>query len=1096
MPAEITQAFIEDNFDSKLLEQGRDYFKNSQVEELNFKADKCTIDAQVMGSSPKPHQVSISYDEFDIDGDCDCPLQFNCQHVAAALYAVLAETSRLPRKKRKKKEEPVPFHSWLGVSGQSTTTTLSRNDYPSDVRQRLLYIIRPDRKQRLRVHFESIRLLKDDKYGKATPYSCKSILSRNVPRYILSVDERILRDAATSLSTGEDSYLLQGVAGQEMLERIIKTERCHWWDKDRDALKLDKAREADWFWDMDAQGVQTLSLSTKPEAMLIQVSPPYYLDISNNTCGEIKQPCSLEETRELLNTLPLKPEDTTGNNNIGLPHLPSFIPQPEHLQLQRENIQPTTILSFDSLAIHSPVFGTHFDGLDIWFEYNEERTKYGATDEPVRIKQDNLLIEYARDKDFENRAMLNLLAHGISETPITTRIKLKKSGVLPSYTLTNQDWITFMADIIPQLKADGFEVEMSESFRYNLLTAQSWNLGVDGEGLMGKADFSATLEDGESIDLIDAIAAWIKENPERLSDEMLNSIKTLEHVPLPLPDGRMLSIPGDMLFSILKHMMELFTTTSVVGKDISGVQMLAIKQDLEKHEKVKIKDDKKWLELVHLLVESESIENVDVPKGLLAELRDYQRDGLNWLQMMMRTGVHGILADDMGLGKTVQTLACILKEKEEGRLKHPALVIAPTSLMHNWRMEAQKFTPDLRVLVLHGVHRARFFDDIAQYDLVLTTYPLLPRDAGFLIDEPYHMLILDEAQNIKNPRAKASQLVREFNARHRLCLTGTPIENHLGELWAQFDFLMPGYLYDQKNFTNLFRKPIEQDGSESRQDALNIRVRPFLLRRMKEDVAKELPAKSNIIRSVELSSGQRALYESVRLAMQKKVRDSVAAMGVAKSKIIVLDALMKMRQVCCDPRLVKQINTDGIPSAKTDMLKEMLPEMVEEGRKILIFSQFAEMLRLIEGLCSELELPYVKLTGQTKDRITPVDMFQNGEVPIFLISLKAGGTGLNLTAADTVIHFDPWWNPAAEDQATDRAHRIGQDKPVFVYKLTTIGTVEEKILEMQDRKRALANSIHGSGSQGSSLWTEDELQSLFEPLADVEEEEEQKTTTE
>ncbi len=1094
MPADITQAFIEDNLDSVYLEKGRDYFKSGHVEELYFNAEKHSITAQVMGSSAKPHHVSISYDAHDIDGDCDCPLQFNCEHVAAALYAVLAETSTLPRKKRKKKEEAVPFHSWLGVAGQSAPSTMARNDYPSDVRQRLLYIIRPDRKQRLRVYFESIRLLKDGSYGKATPYSCKSILNRNVPRYILSVDERILRDAAAGLSTGEDAFLLRSIAGQEMLERVIKTGRCHWWDKDRDALKMDEPRPAEWFWDMDAQGVQTLSLSTKPEAMIIQVSPPYYLDISNNSCGKIDQPCTLEETRDLLNTLPLKPEDITGNNDILLPNLPSFIPQPEQLELQKETVKPTIILNFDSIPIHSPLYGTHFDGLDVWFEYNEERTKYGTTDEPVRIKKGNQLIEYARDLETENAAMLELLAHGISETPKAMAIKLKKSGVLPKYTLHNQDWITFMAEVIPTLKASGFEIEMSSDFRYNLLTAESWNLGVEGEGLIGQADFTATLAGGESIDLIDAIAAWIKENPERLSDEMLNTIKTMEHVPLPLVDGRMLSIPGDMLFSILKHMMELFATTGIREKEISGIQMLAIQKDLESHEKVKIKDDKKWLELVHQLVDTGKISAVEVPKGLQAELRDYQRDGLNWLQMMMRTGVHGILADDMGLGKTVQTLACILKEKEEGRLKHPALVIAPTSLMHNWRMESQKFTPDLKVLVLHGAHRSRYFDDIAQYDLVLTTYPLLPRDAGFLIDEPYHMLILDEAQNIKNPRAKASQLVREFNARHRICLTGTPIENHLGELWAQFDFLMPGYLYDQKNFTNLFRKPIEQDGSESRQDALNIRVRPFLLRRMKEDVAKELPAKSNIVRSVELEGGQRALYESVRLAMQKKVRDSVAAMGVAKSKIIVLDALMKMRQVCCDPRLVKQLDTDGIPSAKTDMLKEMLPEMVEEGRKILIFSQFAEMLRLIEALCTELDLPFVKLTGQTRDRITPVELFQDGDVPIFLISLKAGGTGLNLTAADTVIHFDPWWNPAAEDQATDRAHRIGQDKPVFVYKLTTIGTVEEKILEMQERKRALANSIHGSGSQGSALWTETELQSLFEPLAAVEEEQTTKAT--
>ena len=1087
MAAEITQVFIEDALDSKYLEKGRAFFKDGHVESLSFNPEKQHITAEVMGASAKPHQVSITYDEYDIDGDCDCPLQFNCEHVAAALYAVLAETASLPRKKRKKKEEAVPFHHWLGAAGQHVPSSLGRNDYPSDVRQRLLYIIRPDRKQRLRVHFESVRLLKDNSYGKALPYKCQNILSRNVPRYILSVDEKILRDAAATLSMGEDAMLLQGLAGQEMLERIIKTGRCHWWDKDRDALQLAEPRPAEWFWDMDAQGIQTLSLRTEPEAMVVDVTPPYYLDISNNTCGEIKLNCSLEQARELRKVLPVHPEDMQHDESVILPQLPDFVPQPERLQLKKEKVQPVAILSFDSLPIHSPLYGTHFDGLDVWFAYGDERIKYGTTDEPVRIKDGNLLIEYARDTDFEKEAMLHLLAQGITETPKTMSIKLKKMGTLPAFMLANQDWITFMADVVPALKEQGFEVEMQASFRYNLLTAESWNLGIDGEGLTGVADFTATLADGESIDMIDAIAAWIKENPERLTDEMLDTVKTMTHVPLPLPDGRMLSMPGDMLFSMLKHMMELFASTDASDKEISGVQMLAIQQDLKNNDKVKIKDDKKWLERVHQLVDSRHITEVTVPQGLQAELRDYQREGLNWLQMMMRTGVHGILADDMGLGKTIQTLACILKEKEEGRLNHPALVIAPTSLMHNWRMEAQKFTPDLRVLVLHGAHRSRYFDDISQYDLVLTTYPLLPRDAAFLIDEPYHMLILDEAQNIKNPRAKASQLVREFNARHRICLTGTPIENHLGELWAQFDFLMPGYLYDQKNFGHLFRKPIEQEGSEARQDALNIRVRPFLLRRLKTDVAKELPAKTNIVRSVELDGEQRTLYESVRLAMQKKVRDSVAAMGVAKSQIIVLDALMKMRQVCCDPRLLKQMDTEGIPSAKMDMLGDMLPEMVEEGRKILLFSQFAEMLRLIEDLCASLDLPYVKLTGQTKDRITPVELFQEGDVPIFLISLKAGGTGLNLTAADTVIHFDPWWNPAAEDQATDRAHRIGQDKPVFVYKLTTVGTVEEKILEMQERKRALADSIHGSGSKGSALWSEEELQSLFEPLPDIEE---------
>jgi len=345
------------------------------------------------------------------------------------------------------------------------------------------------------------------------------------------------------------------------------------------------------------------------------------------------------------------------------------------------------------------------------------------------------------------------------------------------------------------------------------------------------------------------------------------------------------------------------------------------------------------------------------------------------------------------------------------------------------------------------------------------------------------MLILDEAQYIKNPRAKSSQLVRRLNASHKLCMTGTPMENHLGELWAQFDFLMPGYLHDIRGFSKLFRKPIEIEGDTARQEALNMRLRPFMLRRGKDEVALELPPKTEIIRSIEIEGPQRELYESVRLAMHKRVRDAMASMGSGQSQIVVLDALLKMRQVCCDPRLVRGLQGEPPASAKLDMLMEMLPEMIEEGRRVLLFSQFTSMLRLIEEAVNREHIAYVKLTGQTKDRQTPIESFQNEEAPLFLISLKAGGVGLNLTAADTVIHFDPWWNPAAETQATDRAHRIGQDKAVFVYKLITEGTVEEKILELQERKRALANAIHQTGTGKKPLWTKEELTTLFAPLA-------------
>ena len=358
------------------------------------------------------------------------------------------------------------------------------------------------------------------------------------------------------------------------------------------------------------------------------------------------------------------------------------------------------------------------------------------------------------------------------------------------------------------------------------------------------------------------------------------------------------------------------------------------------------------------------------------------------------------------------------------------------------------------------------------------------RDAEPLSNHEYHVVVLDEAQAIKNPRARAGQVARTLRTRHRLCLTGTPIENHLGELWSLFHFLMPGFLWEQAAFRRLFRNPIEKGGDQSRQQWLARRVAPFLLRRTKAEVERELPPKTEIVRSIELEGAQRDLYETLRLAMHEKVRSEIARKGMERSHVIILDALLKLRQVCCDPRLVKLESARRVTqSAKLAMLMELLPEMLDEGRRVLLFSQFTSMLSLIEAELDSRSIDYVKLTGQTRDRSTRIDRFQSGAVPLFLISLKAGGTGLNLTAADTVIHYDPWWNPAVENQATDRAHRIGQDKPVFVYKLLTEGTVEQKIAALQERKKKLAEGVFVEGGKGAVKLNSKDLDFLFEPLA-------------
>ena len=489
----------------------------------------------------------------------------------------------------------------------------------------------------------------------------------------------------------------------------------------------------------------------------------------------------------------------------------------------------------------------------------------------------------------------------------------------------------------------------------------------------------------------------------------------------------------------------------------------------------------------------EGLRPAQAPETFKASLRPYQQDGLAWLQFLAKAGLGGILADDMGLGKTIQMLAHDDLERSAGRLVDPVLVVAPTSVIFNWQSEARRHAPSLRVLALTGLGRSKRFGEIGSNDLVLTSYALLPRDAAVLREQPWHAIILDEAQMIKNPRTLGAAAVRRLSANHRFALTGTPLENHLGELWSIMQFVLPGLLGPDESFRSRFRTPIErQPGTElaaERLRALEARVRPFMLRRTKQSVLADLPPRTEIIQRVELPSEQRDLYESIRAAMDKRVREALSRAGLARSQIVLLDALLKLRQACCDPALVKLPGARQVTrSAKRDALIELLATLVDEGRKALVFSQFTSMLDLIEAAIDAdprlAKVPRARLDGDTIDRGGAVEQFQQGDAQLFLLSLKAGGVGLNLTAADTVIHYDPWWNPAVENQATDRAHRIGQEKPVFVHKLIAAGTVEERILALQARKAELAAAVL-SGSLtavGGKALSQEDLLGLFEPL--------------
>ncbi|HEY8040916.1 MAG TPA: DEAD/DEAH box helicase [Polyangiaceae bacterium] len=470
------------------------------------------------------------------------------------------------------------------------------------------------------------------------------------------------------------------------------------------------------------------------------------------------------------------------------------------------------------------------------------------------------------------------------------------------------------------------------------------------------------------------------------------------------------------------------------------------------------------------------------PAGLRATLRSYQAEGVAFLQRLREAGRGGVLADEMGLGKTLQTIAHVCVELEQGRLDAPALVVAPTTLVGNWARELARFAPGLRVVVLHGPERRARWSEVPGAHVVVTTYPVLVRDEDRFAESRFHLVVLDEAQAIKNARSQARRAVERVPAAHRVCLTGTPVENHLGELWSIFDWLSPGLLGDELAFRRFWRQPIEQRRDAERLAALREIVAPCVLRRLKRDVARELPPKTELPAPVELGSKQRELYEAIRVAAHADVRRAIRAKGLAGSAIAILDALTKLRQVCCDPRLVAMDAARTVrDSAKLDALLALLRDQLAGGHRVLVFSQFTSMLALVAEALRGRGVPHLVLTGQTRERQRVVDAFEQGRADVFLISLKAGGTGLNLTGADTVVHYDPWWNPAAHAQATDRAYRIGQTRPVFVHSLYVAGSVEERVLALQEKKRWLSTALLGDGPGGPALG-EAEIEALFAPI--------------
>jgi len=748
----------------------------------------------------------------------------------------------------------------------------------------------------------------------------------------------------------------------------------------------------------------------------------------------------------------------------------------------------------DFQELQVPVIELSFDYPGVSIAGDDPRPRYFRAQAGPGVTR-----AYARDTAAESRARQLLESFGAIDLELLEDYAAapdSRAHYLLQLDETGDARCAFSAYALPQLRALGFEIALAEDYPYRVLPAEPPWYAFLADAEADRDWFSLELGveiDGQRVNLLPVLLGMLEDGCEFATERGGRSPRfAARFIRLP---GRScyVQIPEERLRVLLQVMAELYQGVDGPRDRICfpAVRAAAVAELETAFERPGAR-----LQLVaptELRARARALfERTPGPlpaaRGLCAQLRPYQAAGVAWLQGLREHDAAGVLADDMGLGKTLQTIAHLCLERESGRADRPSLVVAPTSVIGNWQRELERFAPALRLRVLCGPGRWRERATAADSDVCLTTYPILLRDAEYFDAQAYHYLILDEAQAIKNRRSRIHAAAGRLQARHRLCLTGTPIENSLEELWALFEFLMPGLLGDEPAFRHFYRIPIEVQRDDARLASLRAHVAPYVLRRMKRDVAPELPAKTEIVRAVELRGKQRELYESIRVAAHSDVRAAIRKRGLSASTLTILDALMRLRQLCCDPRLVRSEAARFVrESAKYELCFELLGQLLREGHRVLLFSQFTSMLALLAKGLAERKLPFLTLTGATRARQSVVDDFERGRADVFLISLKAGGTGLNLTSADSVIHYDPWWNPAAQDQATDRAYRIGQTKPVFVYNLVAASSVEERMLGLQQRKRKLADGVLGAkASEAGRGFAPDELELLFAPLLEGE----------
>lgn len=1034
----LTEIFLKRYFKPAVLENAKTYLINNQIGQIEANKDFSQITAEVFSSPSDPvHQhiqITRTKQKVTLNGHCSCKVEHKCKHIAAVLLKLKTQHSG-------EFGENYLLHDWF-----NQLETLKVNDKPTN-KDLILFVIEPF-KGALIVTPKVASPTKNGRYGLGRSLTEKQLNSQVTPENIDESDFRLLSWIRSQNTFGK--LALEGQWGAIALLKLIATGRC-FWQESRQPLQLESSQPLTFSWQTHQDNLRlTAMVSDVPHWHLFNTVPPYCLDSDNAQVFELNTPLQSDEIKHLLNMPDIKASmlDDVENRFSQLFGMPIVArEEASKTKAKKLSIKPIVTYMFENGA---PLLRLQF--------------KYGSHVFDVDHFAPN--AQANRNLSFENTCVNRLENAGFA----TCKGPLQDVDyfTLPVSTERPALWHCFIEEHANNLKTSGWQ----------FLGDIQLNAYVEPAKLM------LHLSRDKKNKLV--LEPYFFFNGTRyffadfLGMTSLCNNASVQFYYLCLVSEQWIVFDKADVSVLLA-----FYTEFYHGKRYPkrlNLPLAYARKLSSFHKSQLTSDEPSLLELTQMVAKDDFGSRLKVPDALQATLRDYQLQGLQWLKFLKKFQLGGILADDMGLGKTLQTIAFLLSEQTKSRAKHPSLIVCPTSLVNNWLNELARFAPSLSVAVNFGSQRQKHFTALSKADCIITTYPLLVRDEAVFNEMFFEHVILDEAQTIKNINAKVSRHVKALNSNFNLCLSGTPVENNLSELKSLLDFSMPGLLPSQTHFKEYYQKPIEKESNQVRADQLKELVKPFLLRRTKAEVVTELPAKTEMVKMLELMPNQASCYREIRQQMEFKLKDLFAEQGVDKSRLAFLEALLKLRQICCSPELLADDaeRFSSTDSTKLDWLAKRLPDMLRAGRKVIIFSQFTSMLGLIEQQLKDLQLDYALLTGQTRDRQGAVTSFQEGDKNIFLISLKAGGTGLNLTAADTVIHFDPWWNPAVEQQATDRAYRIGQKKPVFVYKLICQDTIEERVYEMQQNKAALAESFFDAASNQFSVSSAEDILALLQ----------------